>query len=149
MESLQPHTEPTEDAETESGFDWEGLLRSAPTPSAGGWVQPLRNAVIRNMMTAGPNDMDLSSRIVTPWGNHLEAVDLEKHTRYVLHIIECLQENAPALVPMIDLAGATLFVRPGVLCYEVPGEEAIAIPDLHRFTHLLPWVTEDEAGNPQ
>jgi hypothetical protein len=88
---------------------------------------------------------------VTCWGGTSTGVepypDAQKHHAYVAHMERTIREACPWLLPLLECAGATVIVSPGVFCFMVPHRYGTAhgIPPLQALTYLLPWVEPGEA----
>jgi hypothetical protein len=87
---------------------------------------------------------------VTCWGGTSTGVepfpDAQKHAAYVAHMERTIRDVCPWLLPLLECAGATVIVGPGVFCFMVPHNYGVAheIAQIQPFTHLLPWVDSSE-----
>lgn len=107
------------------------------------WIGPLLEA-----LSASPQS---GARFATNWGGspfgNEPTPDRAKHEAYVAHIRDTIDSVWPWLMPLLDAAGATVVVSPGVFCYVVTTRlgYAFEIPELRPITYLTPWSEPDEA----
>lgn len=115
----------------------------AKIPAARAWLVPLIEAVCDPAVAASGVKV---AGIMTEWGGMPGQETQAEHAVYVGHMIGVIHRQLPWLLPLLDAASAQVAISPGCFCFTVRTRfaEQFDVPELLPFTHLLPWVTDDE-----
>jgi hypothetical protein len=110
------------------------------------WLGPLLEAI---RLRADPGIV-----FGTQWGGSPSGreptPDPAKHEAYVSYIRQSVNGVAPWLLPLLDAAGATVIVSPGVFCFAVMHRLGVAFDlpaELLPLTRVLPWVEPGEIAH--
>lgn len=112
-------------------------------PPSRAWLAPLIEAVCDPEISTSAVKV---AGIMTEWGGAPGQECQAEHAVYVAHMIGVTHQQMPWLLPLLDAACATLAISPGCFCFTVRTRfaEQFDVPEMLPFTHLLPWVTDDE-----
>lgn len=146
-----------DEAEPEDGRELQSLpVFSKESDGSTLWAAPLRMAAAGVLLAQDwPQSWSGGCEVITAWHPYASTTsnlvpDIEKHRAYQKHMAAAMLDRLPWLSPLLDMAGATLYVAPGMCCYQLRTDATLhEIPDLLPYSELLPWVTEQDAALPQ
>jgi len=130
---------------TNAAYDVERDHARLPSflPTERTWLAPLLDAIGSPVF---PEAERKSARWVTNWGDDAAAANPPEHSAYLAMAKVFAHGRMPWLIPLLDGARAMVLVSPGSFLFVVDNypRSIFEIPELVPYTHLVPWVTDEE-----
>lgn len=94
----------------------------------------------------------MTIRVLSKWVNQdptpFPKTDAERHDAFATYAGNVAHANLPWLMPLLDAAGATLYVGPSMFFYQLaskPGDWT-EVPEMSRLIPMVPWVEREETS---
>lgn len=74
------------------------------------------------------------------------ATDAERHEAFSKFAANMANASMPWLLPLLEQAGATLYVGPGQFAFHLPARPGhwFDVPEMARQITMLPWAEQEE-----
>ena len=90
--------------------------------------------------------MQILSRWMTQAPVATPMTDAERHESFCKFAATMAHANMPWLMPLLEQAGATVYVAPGEFAFHLPSRPGqwFDVPEMARQITMLPWAEQEE-----